>query len=245
VGLAPSRNKAQELIEHGDVEIFVNGGWQTVRLPSFKVDRLTKEQVRLSSNSLLQFVSRGGRKLQAALDVIGMDVKDQCVLDVGISTGGFADCLLQRGARHVIGVDVGSGQLASKLQKDPRLRSFENINAREMTSYPEIVAATRDVSLCVIDVSFISLKLILPEVAKLLRPHHLLALIKPQFELSPQALGKDGVVQSEQDQKSAVQRVQKAAEAVGYQVFEVLPSALKGTDGNQEFFLYGQHGLER
>lgn len=245
IGLAPSRTKAQELIQHGDVEVNVNGKWQTVHLPSSKSDNLKKEDVRLTSDSLLQFVSRGGRKMQGVLDAIGMDVTGATILDIGISTGGFADCLLQRGAQKVVGVDVGSGQLAEKLKHDARVVSFEKINARELHSHPEVLEHLNGARICVIDVSFISLTLILPEVPKVLAgPHHVLALIKPQFELSAQALGKDGVVQTEDDQNVAKARVRKAAEEAGYQVFAILPSVLKGNDGNQEFFLYGQHGVE-
>ena len=119
----------------------------------------------------------------------------------------------------------------------------KNINARDLPNHPEIIAVVRDVNLCVVDVSFISLTLILPATAKSLGPHHLLALIKPQFELSAQALGKDGVVQSTDDQNAAKVRVQMAAEQAGYQIFAILPAALKGSDGNQEFFLYAQHGV--
>lgn len=240
LGLAPSRSKAQELIHHGDVEIETAGGWKVVHQPSLKASHLTKEQVRLRSADLLQFVSRGGHKLRSALDHVSLDIHDWVVFDVGISTGGFADCLLQRGAKKIIGIDVGSGQLAEKLQNDPRVHSFERINARDLKSQSDIVKLLPDVNLCVVDVSFISLALILPEMAAVLPPHHLLALIKPQFELSPKALDKDGVVTSSDDRERAQERVKAVAQQVGYHVLEVFPAAIKGGDGNQEFFLYAQ-----
>jgi 23S rRNA (cytidine1920-2'-O)/16S rRNA (cytidine1409-2'-O)-methyltransferase len=244
IGLAPSRTKAQELIQHGDVEVRINNQWQTAHQTSFKADSLKKEDVRLTADSLLQFVSRGGRKLQGVLDQIGMDVTGVSALDIGISTGGFADCLLQRGAQKIVGIDVGSGQLAEKLKKDERVISFEKINARDLSTYPELTPHLQGVSLCVIDVSFISLTLVLPEVPKVLGPHHLLALIKPQFELSAQALSKAGVVQNPTEQDLAKARVRQAAESAGYQIFSIMPAALRGSDGNQEFFLYAQHGVE-
>lgn len=243
LGLVPSRNKAQDLIENGDVEIQTAGVWKTVQQPSQKADHLTPEQVRLRSEDLLQFVSRGGLKLQSALDQLQLDARGLTVFDVGISTGGFADCLLQRGASKIIGIDVGTGQLAAKLQNDSRVQAFEKINARELRKHQDVMAAIFDVQLCVIDVSFISLTLILPELAKALPSHRLLALIKPQFELSAQALGKDGVVASEADLKVAQERVLSSAQEAGYQILKVLPSGVKGSDGNQEFFLYAQHGL--
>jgi len=241
--MAPSRNKAQELIENGDVEIQVRGEWKIVHQPSQKIADLKPGQVRLRSQSLLQFVSRGGQKLQAALDELKIPVEDISAFDVGMSTGGFADCLLQKGAKKIVGVDVGTGQLAVKLQNDSRIQSFEKVNARELRKHSEVVAAIQDVNFCVVDVSFISLTLILPELAKTLPPHRLLALIKPQFELSAQALGKNGIVASHADQILAKERVQEAARKAGYQILAILPAVVKGSDGNQEFFLYGQHGV--
>lgn len=240
LGLAPSRTKAQELIHHGDVEIEERGQWKVVHQPSLKVGHLSQHQVRLRSDDLLQFVSRGGHKLRAAIDHIGLDVHDRTIFDVGISTGGFADCLLQRGAKKIVGVDVGTGQLAEKLKNDKRVISFEQINARDLRSQSDIVKHVSDVNLCVVDVSFISLSLILPEIAAVLPHHELLALIKPQFELSPDALDKEGIVTSIVDREKAQTKVRQCAEHCGYQILEIFPAAIKGGDGNQEFFLYAK-----
>lgn len=240
LGLAPSRTKAQELIRHGDVEVEQSGQWRVVHQPSLKVGHLLQSQVRLRSDDLLQFVSRGGHKLRAALDHVGLDIHDRVVFDVGISTGGFADCLLQRGAKKIVGVDVGTGQLAEKLAKDKRVVSFEHVNARDLRSQTDVIKQLSDVNLCVIDVSFISLTLILPEVAAVLPKHDLLALIKPQFESSPGALDKDGIVTEALDREKAQEKVRLCAEQCGYQIRQIFPAAIKGGDGNQEFFLHAQ-----
>lgn len=240
LGLAPSRTKAQELIHHGDVEIEDGGQWKVVHQPSHKVGHLKQNQVRLRSDDLLQFVSRGGHKLRAAIDHIGLDIHDKTIFDVGISTGGFSDCLLQRGAKKIIGVDVGTGQLAEKLKQDNRVISFEHVNARDLRSQSDVIKHLAAVGLCVVDVSFISLTLVLPEISAVLPPHELLALIKPQFELSPDALDKDGIVTDPADREKAQQKVRLCAESCGYQVLEIFPAAIKGGDGNQEFFLHAK-----
>jgi 23S rRNA (cytidine1920-2'-O)/16S rRNA (cytidine1409-2'-O)-methyltransferase len=162
------------------------------------------------------------------------------VFDVGMSTGGFTDCVLQGGAEKVIGIDVGQNQLAPALKDDRRILAFEKINIRDLDTHPEVLAELKRVDLCVVDVSFISLRLVLPVLAKNLPKHLLMALVKPQFELSPSELGKGGIVDSVERQKKAQSHVRQVAEAVGYQVLMEFPCAIKGGDGNQEFFLYGR-----
>ncbi len=152
MGLAPSRTKAQSLIESGDVEIFENGEWKTARQASKQV---TKDAVRLKPNpEILKYVSRGGLKLEAALDHLKLDVAGFRVLDLGVSTGGFADCLLKRGAREVCGVDVGHGQLDQRL----KIAHFEGVNVKDIRNHVEITKwIAGGLDLCTVDLSFISL----------------------------------------------------------------------------------------
>lgn len=237
-GIAPSRSKAQELIKHGQVEHFAHGKWEPVLSNSLRATKESSNEFRLRSGEILQFVSRGGLKLAAALDFLELDVAGLVAMDVGISTGGFTDCLLQRNAKRVVGIDVGTGQLADRLKGDPRVRSFEKVNVRSLsTSSEAVINAVREVEICVVDVSFISLTLVLPELAKTLPSHRLLALIKPQFELDAAALNKSGIVTSDANLELAKQRVEKAAQGVGYRSTLVFPSQWRGGDGNQEFFL--------
>lgn len=237
-GMAPSRSKAQELIRQGDVEVQRQGHWETIHVPSFKCDQASV--VRVRPGPVLQYVSRGGMKLAGALELARLDVKGMYALDVGISTGGFTDCLLQRGVKEVIGIDVGTGQLADKLRNDPRVVLFENRNARDLAKDRELLPRLQNVNLCVIDVSFISLELVIPQVAKILRRHILIALIKPQFELTPAALNKKGIVTDEANLDAAKQRVKACALASGYAIVDLFPCAVKGGDGNQEFFLVAE-----
>lgn len=239
-GMAPSRSKAQELIRHGEVEIQRRGKWEIIHAPSFKLDSANPSEVRVRPGPILQYVSRGGMKLAGALDRLQFDVNGLVVLDVGISTGGFADCLLQKGAKEVIGIDVGTGQLAEKLRNDPRVILFENRNIRDLSKDREMHPRLQHVELCVVDVSFISLEYVLPQVSRILPRHKLLALIKPQFELTQEALNKKGVVKSEADLEAAKQRVKACATAAGYKILDVFPSGLLGGEGNQEFFLWAE-----
>ena len=240
-GIAPSRTKAQELIKTGNVERLNSGKWETVLSASLKCDKERSDLFRLRSGEILQFVSRGGLKLAHALDHLNFDVAGLVAVDIGISTGGFADCLLQRGVKKVIGIDVGTGQLADRLKCDPRVESYEKVNVRHIAGASEaIINSLREAQLCVVDVSFISLTLVLEEVAKVLPSHHLLALIKPQFELDQSCLSRSGVVNAEADHVAAKERVQKAAVTAGYKQIEIFPSEFRGGDGNQEFFLWAE-----
>jgi 23S rRNA (cytidine1920-2'-O)/16S rRNA (cytidine1409-2'-O)-methyltransferase len=228
-GLAPSRSKAQQLIAAGDVEVLLGGSWQSVGQSSFQ----TNAEVRLKPESeILKYVSRGGLKLEGALKHLELDVRGFRALDLGVSTGGFSDCLLKNGAAEVLGVDVGHGQL------DPRLkiRHFEGVNVKEIPSHREIGAWIKNgVDLCVADLSFISF-LSLSHVLREFLPQgtRLLALIKPQFELGAQALNKSGVV--------ADPTLYAGLRSRALEVFpgDFFPSSIKGQDGNQEFFLYSQ-----
>lgn len=181
-----------------------------------------------------KFVGRGGVKLEAALDHFAIDARDKAALDIGASTGGFTDCLLQRGAAKVYAIDVGHGQLAWKIRNDPRVVVREKLNARFLMrgDVPE------PIDLCVIDVSFISLTLILPNAFELLTPSGvLLALIKPQFELQPHEIGAGGIVADAQLHNKAETKIQTFILNAGHEILGLAPSTLRGTEGNQEFFI--------
>ena len=181
------------------------------------------------------YVSRGGEKLAGALDAFGLAVRGLVALDVGASTGGFTDCLLQRGARRVIALDVGYGQLAWKLRQDPRVAVIERTNARALT--PAMLPEAPE--LAVVDVSFISLATVLPAVASVVRPGGtILALVKPQFEVGRGRVGKGGVVRDPALRAEAVAGVRAAAERLGLAVRGEAESVLPGPKGNREVFVW-------
>jgi 23S rRNA (cytidine1920-2'-O)/16S rRNA (cytidine1409-2'-O)-methyltransferase len=224
-GLFPSREQARRAVMAGDVRI----GTRIAVKPSELLD----EEAAISIKPMRKYVGRGAIKLEGALDYFKIDVRDKTALDIGASTGGFTDCLLQRGAEKVYAVDVGYGQLDWKLRTDPRVIVLEKINARTLSRehIPE------SVDLCVIDVSFISLTLILPNAFKLVSSNGvILALIKPQFELQPAEVGKGGIVRDPDLHLKAWDKIVAFVAQMGQLVTGIVPSAIKGTDGNQEFF---------
>ncbi|MFN3974404.1 MAG: TlyA family RNA methyltransferase [Dehalococcoidia bacterium] len=223
-GLAPTREKAQALVLAG--QVLING--QPARKPGQMVD----PAVGLEVVAPPPYVSRGGIKLAHALDTFRIVVADKVCLDVGASTGGFTDCLLQRGARRVYAVDVGRGQLAMRLRQDPRVVSMEGVNARYPFPLPEAV------DLITVDVSFISLLSVLPSVACHLEPGgYILCLVKPQFETSREQVGKGGVVRDPSLHAQAIAKVALWAIGRGWRVRGITPSPLLGDKGNREFFL--------
>jgi 23S rRNA (cytidine1920-2'-O)/16S rRNA (cytidine1409-2'-O)-methyltransferase len=226
-GLAESRARAQALILAGQVVV----GDQRVDKPGAQVPE--DAPVRLKGEAL-PFVSRGGLKLQGALAHFSLDVKGAVCADIGASTGGFTDCLLQRGAAKVYAIDVGYGQLHEKLRSDPRVVSRERVNARHLTDedLPE------DVDVVVVDVSFISLTQVLPAVLPKLRtPGVLVALVKPQFEVGRDQVGKGGVVRDEAARAGAIEKMRVFAEAAGLTVEGVVDAAIPGPAGNREALL--------
>lgn len=223
-GLAETRAKAQSLILAGQV---FSG---EIRLE--KAGHLVAEDAPLSVKEPPQFVGRGGLKLAAALEHFQIAVEGLHCLDIGASTGGFTDCLLQRGAADVVALDVGHGQLDWKLRQDSRVEVRENVNARYLT--PEDF--TRQFAIVVTDVSFISLTKILPVVPPLLEPGGLvIALIKPQFEVGREEVGKGGVVRDKVAQQRVVQEIILFAKEIGLQNRGVTDSPILGADGNREF----------
>ena len=225
-GFFESRERAQRAIMAGEVRV----GDRVFAKPAEKIDIDEK----ISVSEAPKFVGRGALKLSGALDHFGIDVAGKIALDIGASTGGFTDCLLQRGAAKVFAVDVGHGQLAWKIRNDPRVIVIEKVNARFLSRehVPE------DVDLCVIDVSFISLTLILPRAFELVTKNGMiLALIKPQFELERKDVGRGGIVREPELHEKAQRKIVKFVEAANYDVVGLVPSAITGTDGNQEFFI--------
>ncbi|RKH36240.1 TlyA family RNA methyltransferase [Corallococcus praedator] len=226
-GLAESRTKAQALILAGQVVV----GDQRVDKPGALV--LVESELRLKGE-VLPYVSRGGLKLKGAMDGFGLDVTGRVGADIGASTGGFTDCLLQHGAVRVHAIDVGYGQLHEKLRKDPRVRSRERVNARYLTQedLPEKVGVV------VIDVSFISLTQVLPSVLTFLSPGGLLvALVKPQFEVGPDRVGKGGVVRDPVARQDAIDTVTAFVREQGLTVRGLMDSPVPGPAGNVEALL--------
>lgn len=235
-GLAPTRSAAQRLIQHGVAEWASPTGWAVLKKAG--EDLPETAQLRVTDDAELRYVSRGGLKLEGALARTGADVKDLTVLDVGQSTGGFTDCLLARGARHVVGIDVGHGQLHAQLKADARVTALEGTHVRELDGLRPH-APTGGFPLIVGDLSFISMIGSLPELLPWLEAHgHLLVLIKPQFELGPQALDKRGLVKDEADYPRLEARTRLACTALGLKVLDYFDSPITGGDGNREFFLY-------
>jgi 23S rRNA (cytidine1920-2'-O)/16S rRNA (cytidine1409-2'-O)-methyltransferase len=225
-GLAESRQKAQALILAGAV--MVNG--QKAQKPGHTVDASSV----LELMEKLQYVSRGGLKLEKALDHFEINVEGKICLDIGSSTGGFTDCLLQRGAQKVHALDVGTGQLDWKLRNDPRVVVREQFNARNLKF--EDIGELCDLAVC--DVSFISVTLILPTLPAVLRSGaEMVILVKPQFEVGRYDVGKGGIVRDPELHAAACRRVAASAESLGFKT-EVIESPILGAEGNREFLLH-------
>ncbi|HST29316.1 MAG TPA: TlyA family RNA methyltransferase [Chthoniobacterales bacterium] len=225
-GFFESRERAQRAIMAGEVRV----GERVAAKPA----EMIAIDAAISVAESPQFVSRGATKLSGALDFFKIDVRDKIALDIGASTGGFTDCLLQRGATKVFAVDVGRGQLAWKIRNDPRVVVLEKVNARFLSGkeIPEFV------DICAIDVSFISLTLILPRAFELITPDGvILALIKPQFELQRKDVGRGGIVRDGALHEKARQKIVNFVQETDYRAVGLVPSAITGADGNQEFFI--------
>ena len=282
-GLAATRSQAQRLIAAGVLWRTSTGtgtgtgtgNWQAVRKNGDDLPLQAELQLQDAAES--RYASRGGLKLQGALQAVGLDVRGWRCLDVGQSTGGFTDCLLQHGAAHVTGLDVGTGQLHPRLRADARVQAHEGINARDpqallaaLGSPVQQAVATPEASTNVIaevntevntaanakakanapsagfdllvgDLSFISQTLVLPALRPYLRPAgHVLMLVKPQFELQPQHIGKGGIVKDAALYAQVEQRLRQCCGTLGLQVLHWLPSSITGGDGNREFFIHAR-----
>jgi 23S rRNA (cytidine1920-2'-O)/16S rRNA (cytidine1409-2'-O)-methyltransferase len=257
--MASTRSQAQRLIADG-VEWLQGEAWKRIAKNGDEVPDAA--QIRLLNDAQARYVSRGGLKLEHALQTVALDVTGMHCLDVGQSTGGFTDCLLQHGAAFVTGVDVGSAQLHPQLRTDPRVLCVENVNARNLQTEdllqafaastgddglfeeepPDADAAdvpyATELDLIVVDLSFISQTLVLPALVPLLKPGGtLLSLVKPQFELQPGQVGKGGIVKDATHYVFVEQRLREACAALGLTVTAWFDSPLQGGDGNHEFFI--------
>lgn len=225
--LVHSREEGRRRILAG--EVLVNDQAVT------KVGSLIDERAPIRVKAASRYVSRGGFKLEKALGEFGIDLTGKSAIDIGASTGGFTDCLLAHGAAKVFAVDVGYGQLDWKLRNDPRVSVFEKNNIR----YFELSSLPHRADLATIDVSFISLKLVLPHVRRLAIPRHeVIALIKPQFEVGKGQVGKGGVVRAPEEHARVIDEIKRSASEQGYKVVGVIESPLLGPKGNKEFLIY-------
>lgn len=239
-GMVASRERAQAMVLAG--RVLVNG--QKVEKAGATVE--ADAQIQLLGEDV-KYVSRGGLKLEAALDNWKIDLAGRTCLDVGASTGGFTDCMLQRGAREVIAVDTGYGQIASRLRSDTRVKLLERTNARYLTAEQLHDAGPQgEITLIAIDVSFISVTLILPAVfgAAFARPaeqsQELIVLVKPQFEVGRERVGKGGIVRDARAQQDAVVKVRDAVARMGGRNLESIESPILGMEGNREFLLHAE-----
>jgi 23S rRNA (cytidine1920-2'-O)/16S rRNA (cytidine1409-2'-O)-methyltransferase len=223
-GLVASRERAQAMVRAGLVRV--------AGVTMAKPDQMVMAEQSIEVAGTTRYVSRGGEKLAAGLDAFAIDPRGRTCLDVGASTGGFTDVLLQRGAARVIAVDVGYGQLAWSIRQDPRVIVLERVNIRHLDRLP--VPA----DLAVIDVSFISLRLVLPRVRELLSPPgDVVALVKPQFEVGKGSVGKGGVVRDPEQHRQVVSALSQFVGEIGYTVAGELISPIVGAKGNREFLL--------
>ena len=227
-GLAESREKAKALILAG--QVLVNG--QKGDKPGSNIAADASVEV----TARMPYVSRGGFKLAGALDHFGIDVAGRVCVDIGASTGGFTDCLLQRGATRVFAIDVGHGQLDWKLRNDPRVEVHEGVNARYLT--PADFPVRFDLAVC--DASFISVTLLIPAIASILTERgEMVILVKPQFEAGKGEVGKGGIVRDPAQHQAACDKVRGVVEALGFKV-QLIDSPILGAEGNKEFLLYAR-----
>ena len=268
-GFATTRSQAQRLIGSGVQwrvlvdEVEVAAPWKRVAKNGDEIPDAAELQV--LDNTEAKYISRGGLKMEGALKATGLNVTGLRCLDVGQSTGGFTDCLLQHGAAQVVGVDVGHGQLHASMRDDDRVVCLEGINARSLKATDLIAAYTLEMAVtgkldaenssgdgCETDpvfdfltgdLSFISLTLVLPAVVRLLKANgHLLMLVKPQFELQPGQIGKGGIVRDAVHFEFVEKRLRDCCAELGVEVLQWIPSAIDGGDGNREFFIHGKRG---
>ena len=233
LGYFETKSKASAAILAGDVKI----GDERITKAGYQINIEKEYDFQIKT---MPYVSRGGFKLQKALDAFNFSPKDRICLDAGASTGGFTDCLLQRGAKFVYAVDVGYGQLAWKLRNDNRVKTIEKTNLKICT--PDEIYSQDDTwaSLLVSDMSFISLERVLPNLQKLLDPefHEMICLIKPQFEAGKEYIEKGGVVKNPQTHKMVIDNVINCVQNLGYEILGLTHSSIKGPAGNIEYLIY-------
>lgn len=230
-----SRSKAKELIQSSLV--FVDS--KCVTKPSFQVH--DQHEVEIKESEILHYVSRGALKLKPALQASAIEVNGRNCLDVGVSTGGFSQCLLEMGAASVVGIDVGQAQTDQDLVANDKFKLFEKINAKQIEDYPVLSPYLNDIDLVVMDVSFISITKILPSLVNNIKKEgELLSLVKPQFELDKKSLNKQGIVKSAESYLSVEQKIKNCLKELNCKVLNYFPSSIEGGDGNKEFFVYAK-----
>ncbi|MEE1652799.1 MULTISPECIES: TlyA family RNA methyltransferase [Brachymonas] len=238
-GHAASRSQAQRLIAAGVQWRLPGAAWQAVRKNGEELPDYAELQLQDAAEA--RYVSRGGLKLEGALQAVGLDVTGLRCLDVGQSTGGFTDCLLQHGAASVIGIDVGQAQLHPRLRADARVTAHEKLNARDAAAVAAALGEHDGFDLLVGDLSFISQTLVWPAVLPQLKPGgQLLMLVKPQFELQPAQIGKGGIVRDARLYAEVEQRMRDCCSALNVELLHWLDSPIAGGDGNREFFVHGR-----
>jgi 23S rRNA (cytidine1920-2'-O)/16S rRNA (cytidine1409-2'-O)-methyltransferase len=228
-GLVPSRERAQAVIIAG--KVLVNE--QKIEKPGAQIE--SDSVIRLLGEDL-RYVSRGGLKLEKALEHWRIDVTCKTCIDVGASTGGFTDCLLQHGAARVIAIDTGRGQINAKLRNDARVTLLEQTNARYLTR--DQLGLNGDADFVAMDVAFISATLVLPAVIAAAEPREIVVLVKPQFEVGRERVGSGGIVRDESAQIAAVTKVREVVEQLGGTNIDVIDSPITGAEGNREFLLH-------
>lgn len=244
--LASSRTQAQDLIKNGHVFLVQGLVSKVVLKPNHEVAEAQFELIEVRANELQKFVSRGGLKLENAMKYLNLKVDGLQILDIGQSTGGFTDCLLQRGAQKVVGIDVGRDQLHESLRKNKNVHFFESLHVNELESNKDFLNAIPECGfdLVVADVSFISLVKVMSFLKPFIRQNgDFLFLVKPQFEAGPNALDKKGIVKDEKFYAIVQNRISAEALKVFGNVSDYFKSELQGKDGNQEFFIYGKNKL--
>ena len=241
-GLAETREKAKALIMAGAVL----ADTRRIAKPGDSLDEATAATLHLKAGAGLKYVSRGGLKLERALDAFGVDPAGRLVLDIGASTGGFTDCVLQRGAREVVDVDVGQNQLAWSIRTNPQVVVMDKTNIRYLEALPPDGDIPRLAELVVIDVSFISLKLVLPAARRLSQPTApIVALVKPQFEAGREQVGKGGIIRDAAVHRGVLQDLIQWCLQNQFEVLNLIPSPILGTEGNREFLIHllsGENG---
>lgn len=238
-GLVESRTQAQQLIEAGAVECCVAGKWSVLKRSSHKLE--ADSELRVAESHRPKYVSRAGLKLEKALSVANLSLKNLIALDVGQSTGGFTDCLLQHGCPKVVGVDVGHDQLHPRLREHASVVCIEGLNARELAPEHVLTHAPDGFDLVVMDLSFISQSLVLPRLPALMKPGaSLISLVKPQFEVGSEGIGKGGIVRDAALYPKVEDKICSLLQDLGFVCHDYLPSPIEGGDGNREFIVVAE-----
>ncbi|WP_415885132.1 TlyA family RNA methyltransferase [Neptuniibacter sp. QD37_6] len=240
-GFARSRTHAQKLIKSGRVQADIKGKWQPLTKPGLKLEAETPFKV--EEDEADRYVSRGALKLLKALDLLQLDLNDKTAIDVGQSTGGFTDCLLQAGIEAVVGIEVGHDQLADKLRVDPRVTCYEGVNGRDLPQ--DMLLKHTDgkgFDLAVMDVSFISQRKILPSLIPLIAKNgYLISLVKPQFEVGKEGIGRGGIVRDSSLYPQVKAQVAECCSELGMKIVDYFESPIKGGDGNREFLIIARN----